>query len=300
MQWRNVRGDEDAYRFDLLVTRLELELIRGGPTAPRVQDLKDRVLEQIELLMKNQNPVKAKAETIKAARAKEFWASVDVPKLEDVRRELRGIMKYQEQPPVGRIPLPVYDVVDGAFAAEHYIPRMEGLDLREYQRRVGEVLKEHFAEDPTLLRIRDGNSVSNAELEELARLVLQVDDKANVKHLIGRDPDTRRSLLTVFRSLVGLDPAAVERAFTDFVHKHLAGLSPTQLRFLDMLKNHIALNGGIELDRLYEPPFTTLHAESVDGVFQTPGEVDEILAILSAFEPKRAAPTDPPPASRAS
>ncbi len=34
MQWRNVRGDEDAYRFDLLVTRLELELLRGGPSAP--------------------------------------------------------------------------------------------------------------------------------------------------------------------------------------------------------------------------------------------------------------------------
>ena len=33
-------------------------------------------------------------------------------------------------------------------------------------------------------------------------LVLQVDDKANVKHLAGHDPETRRSLLTVFRGLV--------------------------------------------------------------------------------------------------
>jgi type I restriction enzyme R subunit len=96
---------------------------------------------------------------------------------------------------------------------------------------------------------------------------------------------------------VGLDPAAVEQAFTDFVHKH-PKLSAQQLRFLQVLQNYIAQNGGIELERLYEPPFTTVHAESVDGIFTAPGEVDEILAILSAFEPKKAMPSDPPPKSQ--
>ena len=57
-------------------------------------------------------------------------------------------------------------------------------------------------------RIRAGTSVRDDELEELAKLVLQVDDKANVKQLTGHDPRTQRSLLTVFRSLIGLDAAA--------------------------------------------------------------------------------------------
>jgi type I restriction enzyme R subunit len=299
MQWRNVRGDEDAYRFDLLVSRLELELLRGGPTAPRVQDLKDRVLEQVELLMKNQNPVKAKTATINAVRAKEFWTSVTVPKLEEVRTELRGIMKYQQQQPTARLAPQVFDVDDSNFSAETYIPRLEGLDLIEYKRRVESVLREHFAQNATLQRIRAGKTVRDEELEELAKLVLKVDDKANVKHLVGHDPEARRSLLTVFRSLVGLDAATVEQAFTDFVHKHRR-LSSQQLRFLQVLQNYIAQNGGIELERLYEPPFTTVHAESVDGIFTSPDEVDEILAILGTFEPKKATPTDPPPASRAS
>jgi type I restriction enzyme, R subunit len=162
-----------------------------------------------------------------------------------------------------------------------------------------DVLREHFAENSTLQRIREGKVVRDEDLESLAKLVLEVDDKANVKHLAGHEPEARRSLLTVFRSLVGLDPAAVEKAFTDFVHKHPRLLSQ-QLRFLQVLQNYIAQNGGIEIERLYEPPFTTVHAESVDGVFTSPGEVDEILAILSAFEPKKATQTDPPPASRAS
>ncbi len=286
---RSIRGDEDAYRFDLLVTRLQAELLRGGPNAPKVQDLRARVEEAVELLAKNQNPVKAKADAIRQVRDKDFWAHVQVHQLEGLRRELRGIMKYQQVPTTTRLAPLVYDVTDSDFTAEAYIPRLDGLDLVEYRRRVESVLRERFADNPILQRVRAGQAVREDELEELARLVLQIDDKANVKTLVGHDPATRRSLLGIFRGLVGLDAAAVEGAFTGFVHKH-PRLSAQQLRFLQVLQNHIAQNGGIEIDRLYEPPFTTIHPESCDGVFPAPGDVDDLLAILTAFEPKRATP----------
>lgn len=296
---RSIRGDEDAYRFDLIMTRLQLELVRGGPDAPKVQDLRARVEEAVELLAKNQNPVKAKADSIKKVRSKEFWATVEFHHLEGLRRELRGIMKYQIENPQPQRLARVFDVTDTEHSAQTYIPRLEGLDLAEYKRRVESVLREHFAENPILKRVRDGLLVRDDELEQLAKLVLQVDDKANVKHLAGHDPATRRSLLTVFRSLVGLDVKAVERAFTEFVHKH-PQLTSQQLRFLQMVQNFISQNGGIELERLYDPPFTTLHAESLDGVFPLPGEVDDLLAILSQFEPKRTLPDERSYASQSS
>jgi type I restriction enzyme R subunit len=81
----------------------------------------------------------------------------------------------------------------------------------------------------------------------------------------------------------------------DDAHPHL---SAQQLRFLQLLKNHIAQNGGIDLERLYEPPFTTLHASGIDGVFTEKGQIDELLLILEAFQPKRAAPSNPPPESK--
>lgn len=288
MHWRPIRGFEEAYRFDLLMTRVELELLRAGPTGARVLDFKTIVEEQVELLMKNQNPVKAKAETINQVRSKEFWANVTVTQLEHVRVELRGIMKYQQQAPSRRVAPQILDIDDADFTAETYIPRLEGLDLVEYKIRVENVLKDKFTENAVVERIRAGAEVGEAELEDLARMVLEVDDKANVRHLVGHNPETRKSLLTVFRSLVGLDPVAIEKAFTTFVHKH-PSLSAQQLRFLQVLQNYIAQNGGIELDRLYEPPFTTVHAESVDGVFTKDGEVDDLLAIISTFAPKKAA-----------
>ncbi len=283
---RSVRGDEDAYRFDLLMTRLEVELLKGGPSAPKVQDLRGRAEEAVELLGKNLQPVKAKADSIKQVRSKDFWTSVEVHRLEGLRSELRSVMKYQQLPSTTRVAPQVFDVTDDGHLAEAYAPHLEGLDLALYRERVERVLREHFSNNDILLRVRAGKAVQESELEELATLVLQLDDKANIKHLAGRDPETRRSLLTVFRGLVGLEAAAVEQAFTAFVHKH-PRLSSQQLRFLSLLQNHIAQNGGIELERLYEPPFTTLHAESMDGIFNDKEKIDELLAILSAFEAKR-------------
>ena len=296
---RSTRGDEDAYRFDLLMARLQLEVVRSGPTAPGAQDLRGRVEEAIELLAKNQNPVKAKADSIKLVRSKDFWASVDCPGLEALRLDLRGIMKYQQTPPPTRLPPKNLDVPAAEFAATSYNPILDGLDLVEYKRRVESVLRENFADYPTLRRIRDGEAVREDELEELAKLVLEVDDKANVKYLAGRDIETRRSLLAVFRGLVGLDAAAVDRAFTGFVHAH-PRLTAQQLRFLLILQNHIAQNGGIEIERLYEPPFTTLHAESIDGIFTDPDCVDDLLAVLGGFERGRPATTNPAPKIKAS
>lgn len=294
---RSIRGDEDAYHFDLLMTRLQVELLKGGPSAPKVQDLKGHVEEAVELLGKNLQPVKARADAIRKVRSKEFWPQVAVENLEELRSELRSVMKYQQIPTTTRVAPQVFDVTDDGHIAEAYIPRLEGLDLALYRSRVESVLKDHFSNNAILQRIRAGQSVRESELEELAKLVLSIDDRANVRHLVGHDRETRRSLLTVFRGLVGLAAEAVDQSFTDFVHKH-PGLSSQQLRFLEVLKNYIAQNGGIELERLYEPPFTTIHAESMDGIFTNPGDVDDLLAILSVFEPRRIAPSEPPAAAQ--
>jgi type I restriction enzyme R subunit len=288
MQWRNIRGDEDAYGFDLLVTRLEEEVLKSSP---RVADLKSQIEAAVALLMKNQNPVKAKGAAILAVQSKEFWASVTVAKLEDIRTELRGIMKYQEQPKPGRLVPEIYDVTD-PIAGVSLTPKFDGLELIEYRHRVENVLREHFMNNTTLERIRAGKAVREEHHETLAKLVLEIDDKANLKYLI--PPETKQSLADVFRGLVGLDAKAVDEAFTSFVHKH-PRLSAQQLRFLQLLKNHISQNGGIELERLYEPPFTTLHANGIDGIFLEKGQVDEILVILAAFQPRKVPPSNHPP-----
>lgn len=55
--------------------------------------------------------------------------------------------------------------------------------------------------------------------------------------------------------------------------------------FLDLLQNHIAKYGSIEVERLYEPPFTLLHTDSLDGLFDE-STASEVLNIIGSFKPQ--------------
>ena len=56
-------------------------------------------------------------------------------------------------------------------------------------------------------------------------------------------------------------------------------------KFLQLLQQHIAKFGSIEIAQLYEPPFTTLHNDGLDGLFDEP-LVDELLDIIGTFQPQ--------------
>jgi type I restriction enzyme R subunit len=53
-----------------------------------------------------------------------------------------------------------------------------------------------------------------------------------------------------------------------------------------LLKNHISRYGVIEIEDLYEPPFTTIHSDGLDGVFTDESMVDEVLGVVASFRPK--------------
>ncbi|MCX4246621.1 DEAD/DEAH box helicase family protein [Paraliomyxa miuraensis] len=288
---RDIRRHEDAHGFDLQMTRLQVEVLRGGPDAPSVHDLRGRVQDAVERLPKNLEEVRARAAAIGRVRSRDFWAGVEVRALEEVRLELRGVMRYQQTGSMDRV-APLYlDVTDTGFTSEAYVPRLDGLHRVEYKRRVQELLREQYADDAVVVRLRAGQRVEDDELQALAQRLREADEHADVErlrspvgHRHGEDESPReRSRLEVFRGLCGLDVAAVERAFAGFVERH-PRLDARQLRLLQLLQNHIAHNGGIEVARVYEPPFTTVHPESIEGVFADPDDVDELFAIIDQYE----------------
>jgi len=58
---------------------------------------------------------------------------------------------------------------------------------------------------------------------------------------------------------------------------------------LNLLKIHISRYGAIEIEQFYEPQFTTLHSDGLDGVFLDERMVDELIAIIKTFKPQRTA-----------
>ncbi len=129
MHWRNIRGEDDAYRFELLVTWLEEAALDANKA--RVDHLRARVEAEVALLMKNQNPVKAKAAAIKQVESSAFWSKVAPLELEKLRRELRGIMRFKQHAPTGHLLPKEYDVREAVTTFER-TPKLEGLALVEY------------------------------------------------------------------------------------------------------------------------------------------------------------------------
>lgn len=79
------------------------------------------------------------------------------------------------------------------------------------------------------------------------------------------------------RRLVGLDRNAAKVAFGRRLDG--VGFTASQVRFVEVLLNYLTRNGVMDPGLLYEPPFTDVHHEGLDGLF--PGEEgDRLVSIV--------------------
>ena len=137
-----------------------------------------------------------------------------------------------------------------------------------------------------LQKIRRAEAVSEKDIESLCSLVLTQHPDVDLHKLAKFYPEMSGNLVVLVRSIIGLDSEAVGSHFEQFVQKH-PSLTAKQTQFLQQLKNHIAQNGGIELDDLYEPPFTLIDSDGFDGVFPNESLANDLIAIITTFTPNQ-------------
>ncbi len=282
MQWADIRGQVEAYRFDLLITVFQIELIKKSGC---FDDFKAQVLDQISRLQMHLNPVRDKADVIRMVKSLEFWASVTVQELEKVRKELRGIMKYAAKTTYDPPQPKFIDIHDGQEEYQRLPTRLKFSDMPGYRKQVQAALLKIFDENPTLQKIKAGEPVSGADLKALTSLVLTQNPDVDQEILREFFEATAGPLDFAIRSIIGMDAQAVNSRFADFITAH-PKLTANQVSFLNLLKNHISRYGVIEIEDLYEPPFTTIHSEGLDGVFTDESMVDELLGVVASFRPK--------------
>jgi type I restriction enzyme R subunit len=283
MQWVPIGDHEDAYRFDRLICQLQAEHLRGSS---KFDDVKGDVLNDISQLRINLTQVAVKAPIINQLKSKEFWANVSVTALEQIRTELRDVMKYRLKPTGTSMPPRVLDIKeeDSLVERKKFIPKLEGLELVAYRNRVLKVLTDLFEQNETLKKIKAGEPVSETDLQALNSLVLTQDASLDLTDLLEYYPETAGHLDRAIRAIIGMDAETVRTRFTQFVTKH-PELSSHQVKFLDLLQNHLGKYGAIEIADLYEPPFTFIHSDGLDGVFDEP-LAEELLSVIGSFSSK--------------
>ena len=285
MQWRDIAGDVSAHKFDLLCCQLQIELLRGSA---RVADLRGELVNRVSQLQINLNPVKVRLPVIEQVKSGAFWTAPTVQDIEEVRQELRSVMQYCGGGDGGTgLPPKIVDVKEDESLIERkkYLPKLEGLELVAYRDRVQRALAHLIDTSPALQKIKAGQPVGEGELNEIAALVLAQEPGLDLSDLTEYYPETAGNLAIAIRSIIGMDAAAVDHRFTAFAQHY--PLNATQLRFLDLLKNHIRDYGSIELDRLYDAPFTSLSQDGLDGVFPDQQQADELIRVVESFAQTR-------------
>ena len=271
---------EEAKRFDLLMLRLQLSVMKKQKVFSKLRDqvqaLAGALVEMSTIPM-----VKAQLPLIEELLSDPYWQDVTVPMLEVVRRRLRLLVPLIDK--VKRAP--VYTDFEDELGQESevHLVELSGADTFErFRLKARAFLREH-GEMLAIHKLRTNTPLTKVDLEQLQSVLTK--SGVGAQEVVQKAADDAHGLGLFVRSLVGLDREAAKTAFAGF----LAGQSLTanQIEFVNLVIEHLTEHGVMDPALLYESPFTDVTPQGPDGLFnaQQVGALLEVLArVKSAAE----------------
>ena len=268
-----IDDDEEAKRFDLLMLRLQLALLRAEPQFTRLREQVRDIAEALEL-QSSIPMIRAQLTLIQELQTDEYWQDITAPMLEIVRKRLRELVKLIEK---GRRSIVFTDFEDELGEASPIdLPGVNvGMDFERFRAKARHFLKAH--EDHVAIhKLKRNQRLTKTDLEELERMLREAaagDDEHVSK--------VRELGLGLFvRSLVGFDREAAKQAFAMFLTSRQ--LTGNQIEFVNLVIDYLTEHGAMEPERLYESPFTDFNPRGVEGIFE-PAQVTALLDVLNSI-----------------
>ena len=281
MQWVDVRGQSNALRFDMDIIAAQTALYTNKD---QLQQQWANVVQKVDMLPPHLAQVQQQGEIINQIRDADWWNNASFAELEHARTRLRGIMYLMEGEvlPPPEPPLHI-DVEEDKSKIETDTreSKIKPVDFKLYRQQVQGALEPLFQTNPALKKIRTGVPLQPKELDELIKLVLVQNPNVDLTVLQEFYPDASVKLDHILRTLVGMESNAVAEKFAGFAAQH--NMNSQQIRFLDMLKNHIRDYGTIEMAQLFDKPFTQIHGEGITGLFPDMDQVVQIKQIVDGL-----------------
>lgn len=268
--------DEEAKRFDLLVLRLQLAMLRQEDTFTALQEQMQGIAGALSE-MGSIPMVMAEMALIHDLMTEMWWEGATLPMLEKVRIKLRSLVKLIERV---RKKVLYTDFEDhlGELQFVQISHGSGGTDPEKFKAKVRQFLlahESHFA----IHRLRMNQPLTATDLAELERM-LETAGLGDPEQLLKAAKEAH-GLGLFIRGMVGLDREAAKAAFNGFVDGR--ALTASQLEFIDLVIDHLTQYGVMDPARLYESPFTDLHRLGIEGVFKQ-AEVQELVRILDEVE----------------
>lgn len=276
--------DEVAKRFDLIVLALQLRRLRPQPGEERlrrqVQEIAGGLLEQTAI-----PAIREQQSLLEDLAGEEWWVDVTVPMLEEARRRVRGLVRLLEK---HKRAVVYTDFIDDLGEVEevelHGAPA--GADQELFQEKARAYLRAH-EDHMALQKLRRNLPLTPLDIDELERMLLEA-GVAKASEL--EDVRSNSFGLGIFvRSLVGLERTAAVEAFSEFIDGR--NFSADQLHFVNLVIDHLTVNGIMDPDALYEPPFTDLAPRGPEELFPE-ADVRTLIEVIDTVRRNAELPPD--------
>ena len=266
------KEDELARRFDYLVYSIDLGLLQSKSVQTPVNIV---VQTAQQLSAKYSIPqVEKQRDIIEKVQTTEFWDGVTIIELETVRNAMRSLLQYLD-----KIRRKIYytnftDTIIDSTVGE---PIYGGNDLKNYRKKVEFYLKEH-SDRLSVYKLKNNKKLSEADLKELERILwTELGSKDDYIKEYGDTPIGR-----LVRQIVGVDRAAVNEAFSEFLTEERLNLN--QMRFVNLIVDYIVANGNIDDNKvLMGEPFKSVG--SITSLFKDDmGTAKQIMEVVAQIK----------------
>ncbi|NQX14098.1 DEAD/DEAH box helicase family protein [Microbacteriaceae bacterium VKM Ac-2855] len=264
--------DEQAKRFDLLVLRSQLGALTGDAdgvaAAARIRSVAASLLTQSSI-----PAIKKQAALLELVAGEEWWIDVTVAMLESARIRLRDLVRLLER---GRRNIVYADFTDDIADVVDTELKLAtvGVDRERFRQKLFAFLAVH-SDDAVLFKLRNGRQLTRLDLAELQRILIESGEVSAVDLEI--EAGRAKGLGVYIRSIVGLERSAVAEALSAFTAS--APLTGNQIAFVEMLTDQLTRGGVLEIDRLYQPPFSGVAPQGPEELFSD-AQIDDLEAIL--------------------
>jgi len=270
------KENELAKRFDLLCLKLQLSILNGSSDfiemRDKVRDLLDRLEEKQTVPM-----VKEQLSLIRQVQDENWWSDVTPTKIESIRIKLRDLVKFIDRTKQAIVYTNFEDEL--GEVTEVNVPILQtGFSPYQYRKKVRAYIIEH-QDHIAIHKLKRNEPLTEKDLEELELMLFsaeEIESRERFEEVYGSD----LSLKLFVRKIVGLDRHAAKAAFARY--RSVSNFSGNQIRFVENIIDYLTQNGVMNPGLLYESPFTDIHQEGLDGVFNE-DDGDQIVSLVRSF-----------------
>ena len=236
--------EASAVRFDALMYGIELACIAGKKYTRARSDLMRRVQDVAGIA--NIPEIRAQSELINRILHTDYLNNADIRDFEEIRRNLRSLMKYIPKKQIR------YDTnfEDDVLSFDFKESELDNDELKNYKAKAEFYIRQH-QDNIAVIKLKSNLPLTTEDIQALEQILWrELGSREDYLAEYGEKP-----LGEFVREIVGLDMNAAKAAFAQYLDS--THLDSRQIYFVNQIVEYIVHNGLMkDLSVLQESPFT--------------------------------------------